>query len=182
MDDKTIGILIGGLIGGFFTILGALVNGYISRKNLFAQLQHQQRKEEINRRLEKLENLHELISDYIVSTYSYVSGVLLLRHSGKVVEGFTNVSDHLLHPLPKISSKLKIYAPELEKCWIDLAKTARQLFIVASDYLTQPNKNDSEIHKLNETINKNCQNLMKEIVKVIQATISENKTNNKTEV
>ena len=44
MDEKTVGILIGGLIGGFFIIGGALTNGYINRKNLFAQMQHRLRK------------------------------------------------------------------------------------------------------------------------------------------
>lgn len=168
MDDKAIGILIGGLIAGFFALLGAWVNGRINRQNIFAQLHHQQRKEEINRRLERLESLHELVSDYIVSTNSYVSGVLKLRYSGKVIEGFTDVFDHLLHPLPKISSKLKIYAPELEQDWINLAGTARQLFIAAGEYLREANTNDNEIHKLNGILNKNCHVLLRDIEKTIR--------------
>jgi hypothetical protein len=47
MDDKIIGILIGSFIAGFFTLVGAFTNGYINKKNIFAQLQHQQRKERL---------------------------------------------------------------------------------------------------------------------------------------
>jgi hypothetical protein len=163
MDDKTVGILIGSLMGGLFTLLGALANGSINRRNLFAQLHHQQSKEERNRRLDKLENLHELVTEYINSTHTFVTGVLELRHFNKVNEGLAEVSNRLLHPFSKIDSKLKIYAPELEPKWTNLGKNVRQILTVAEEYFTQPSRSDSELHNLHDKLNKNCHILLRDI-------------------
>jgi hypothetical protein len=154
---------------GVFTLLGALLAGGFALVVAWTQMSRQDRRERRKLILDKLEALHQVISDYSSACESIVSRAGQRDENAK----FPEVDDlWKLVPTQKIRMLTGFYAADLESYLDDIEKSRRLLdsrLRQWRDARTKPGDSKKALDDLqiqNVYLNEKCKQFQQEVVRI----------------
>lgn len=154
------------------TLAGVLFGGAISSVSKLFELRHQSRQDDKKLLLSKLEELHERILDFTLHCTGYSFGVLQLTDSEISLEKYLLVANNLLLPMPKITSMVRLYAPEHLGNWKNISNSVKNLHEYGANYYSSEDKNPEKFQAYMQPILDECEILLTKIEKKTQITIT----------
>lgn len=136
MDNALFGVLIGGAL----TLLGVIITNYFNRSNMLLQLQRQDEREQNRLRLDRLEELHDMVGHYILDCRDFSTNIMTFVRVKPSPDEYKKNLALIVDPLPKIATKLKLHAKELNDLWLQMTDSTME-FIRIGDSCMQDKKN-----------------------------------------
>lgn len=167
MSEAWIGVVIGGIIGIIATSVGATINGYFNRSTTLIQLHSQKLLEEERVRYSKLEELHELLSRYIMSCNNYSTNLMEMLSREPSIARYIEITNFLMEPMPRISSLVGIYVPELNEKWSALTKQIAELNGVGGEYFKGHRQNVDLLLQKSGDVGLEVRKLMLDLEKIL---------------
>ncbi|HEX8738348.1 MAG TPA: hypothetical protein VF721_23655 [Pyrinomonadaceae bacterium] len=150
------------LIGGGLALLGVIITNFYNRKNLRLQLEHQKQMESAKLRLSKLEELHSLLSKYILSSTIQVVGLVTKTFAPLSPTEFNAFLELLRNQAISIGTLINIYTPELKEKFDRLLDLVNELNSLGNDII-QERKPVTLLNEKTRELTQSCYQMLKYI-------------------
>lgn len=146
------------------TLLGVLVGGFISSFTKWIELRHQIKQEDRKLIISKLEQLHEVLSEYLSICNNNSIKIVKIKHEGITLDALDQWNEELQKPLPKIFTLYNLYASELKNKQFELIDNITEFSETAFKY-TQNQSDSLSVQKSLIKTQSTLRNLMDDVQK-----------------
>lgn len=157
------------------TLTGVIIGSAISYFIKKFEFSYQTRREDKKLLLQKLEEFHELLCEYIFECSTFSSNIIKLGDSKSLfssrknlIKDFIQINETFVRKIPKIHSMQRIYSPELKIQWTELLTNVEQLCIAGKVYAAGEEKDFDKLISKSSAVQKVCYEILEAVEIKIQ--------------